>query len=87
MPSWKCLIIRDQLFLIVLLKNENRFPMIPSGEPHNKMLLGKASTKDAIGKPALCWYRPAPFDVNRKINTRMSTLKIKKGSSKHQLIT
>jgi acetolactate synthase-1/2/3 large subunit len=23
--------------------------MIPSGEPHNKMLLGKASTKDAIG--------------------------------------
>ena len=23
--------------------------MIPSGEPHNKMLLGAASTKDAIG--------------------------------------
>ena len=31
-------------------KHENCFPMIPSGEPHNKMLLGdNASTKDAIG--------------------------------------
>jgi acetolactate synthase-1/2/3 large subunit len=30
-------------------KHENCFPMIPSGEPHNKMLLGEASTKDAIG--------------------------------------
>ena len=30
-------------------KHENCFPMIPSGEPHNKMLLGDASTKDAIG--------------------------------------
>ncbi|MCW1956502.1 acetolactate synthase 3 large subunit [uncultured Lentibacter sp.] len=30
-------------------KHENCFPMIPSGEPHNKMLLGQASTKDAIG--------------------------------------
>ena len=29
-------------------KHENCFPMIPSGEPHNKMLLGQASTKDAI---------------------------------------
>ncbi|MBD3677044.1 MAG: acetolactate synthase 3 large subunit [Rhodobacteraceae bacterium] len=30
-------------------KHENCFPMIPSGEPHNKMLLGEnASTKDAI---------------------------------------
>ncbi|WP_372613393.1 acetolactate synthase 3 large subunit [Aquicoccus sp.] len=31
-------------------KHENCFPMIPSGEPHNKMLLGEATTKDAIGK-------------------------------------
>ncbi len=30
-------------------KHENCFPMIPSGEPHNRMLLGDASTKDAIG--------------------------------------
>ncbi|WP_306006215.1 acetolactate synthase 3 large subunit [Aquicoccus porphyridii] len=30
-------------------KHENCFPMIPSGEPHNKMLLGDAKTKDAIG--------------------------------------
>ncbi|UYV38853.1 acetolactate synthase 3 large subunit [Rhodobacteraceae bacterium D3-12] len=29
-------------------KHENCFPMIPSGEPHNKMLLGQASTQDAI---------------------------------------
>ena len=30
-------------------KHENCFPMIPSGQPHNKMLLGEANTKDAIG--------------------------------------
>ena len=30
-------------------KHENCFPMIPSGEPHNKMLLGESSTKDALG--------------------------------------
>ena len=31
-------------------KHENCFPMIPSGEPHNKMILGEnASTTDAIG--------------------------------------
>ena len=30
-------------------KHENCFPMIPSGEPHNKMLLGEAETRDAIG--------------------------------------
>ena len=33
----------------VVEKHENCFPMIPSGEPHNKMLLGEASTQDAIG--------------------------------------
>ena len=30
-------------------KHENCFPMIPSGKAHNEMLLGDASTKDAIG--------------------------------------
>jgi acetolactate synthase-1/2/3 large subunit len=29
-------------------KHENCFPMIPSGKPHNEMLLGDASTEDAI---------------------------------------
>ena len=33
---------------VLVEKHENCFPMIPSGEPHNKMLLGEASTKDAI---------------------------------------
>ncbi|MCE0507148.1 acetolactate synthase 3 large subunit [Roseivivax sp. GX 12232] len=37
------------IFDCVVEKHENCFPMIPSGEPHNKMLLGEASTKDAIG--------------------------------------
>ncbi|WP_114966686.1 acetolactate synthase 3 large subunit [Alkalilacustris brevis] len=30
-------------------KHENCFPMIPSGEPHNKMLLGEADPANAIG--------------------------------------
>ncbi|MBT0957135.1 acetolactate synthase 3 large subunit [Alphaproteobacteria bacterium KMM 3653] len=30
-------------------KHENCLPMIPSGQPHNKMLLGNESTADAIG--------------------------------------
>lgn len=30
-------------------KHENCFPMIPSGEPHNKMLLGESAAQDAIG--------------------------------------
>ncbi len=34
---------------VLVEKHENCFPMIPSGEPHNKMLLGDASTDDAIG--------------------------------------
>lgn len=29
-------------------KHENCFPMIPSGKAHNQMLMGEASTKDAI---------------------------------------
>ncbi len=30
-------------------KHENCFPMIPSGEPHNKMLLGEDTTAERIG--------------------------------------
>lgn len=37
------------IFDCLVEKHENCFPMIPSGEPHNKMLLGESSTKDAIG--------------------------------------
>lgn len=38
------------VFDCLVEKHENCFPMIPSGEPHNQMLLGeKASTQDAIG--------------------------------------
>ncbi|MEL6120927.1 MAG: acetolactate synthase 3 large subunit [Pseudomonadota bacterium] len=38
------------IFDCLVTKHENCFPMIPSGQPHNKMLLGEdASTKDAIG--------------------------------------
>ena len=37
------------IFNCVVEKHENCFPMIPSGEPHNKMLLGEANAKDAIG--------------------------------------
>jgi acetolactate synthase-1/2/3 large subunit len=37
------------IFDCLVEKHENCFPMIPSGEPHNKMLLGEnASTRDAI---------------------------------------
>ncbi|MBR2656830.1 acetolactate synthase 3 large subunit [Yoonia sp.] len=36
------------LFDCLVEKHENCFPMIPSGKPHNEMLLGDASTKDAI---------------------------------------
>lgn len=36
------------LFDCLVEKHENCFPMIPSGKPHNQMLLGDASTKDAI---------------------------------------
>ncbi len=37
------------LFDCLVEKHENCFPMIPSGEPHNKMLLGEATMEDAIG--------------------------------------
>ena len=36
------------IFDCLVEKHENCFPMIPSGEPHNKMILGEASVKDAI---------------------------------------
>ena len=36
------------IFDCLVEKHENCFPMIPSGEPHNKMLLAEASTEDAI---------------------------------------
>ncbi|MCR9146445.1 MAG: acetolactate synthase 3 large subunit [Rhodobacteraceae bacterium] len=36
------------IFDCLVEKHENCFPMIPSGKAHNEMLLGAASTKDAI---------------------------------------
>ncbi len=36
------------IFDCLVEKHENCFPMIPSGKPHNEMLLGEASTHDAI---------------------------------------
>ena len=37
------------IFDCLVEKHENCFPMIPSGQPHNKMLLGEDNIKDAIG--------------------------------------
>ena len=34
---------------VLVEKHANCFPMIPSGEPHNKMLLGEAETQGVIG--------------------------------------
>ena len=44
------MIAHDGPFLLEVLveKHENCFPMIPSGEPHNKMLMGDAAATDAI---------------------------------------
>ncbi len=36
------------IFDCMVEKHENCFPMIPSGKPHNEMLLGEASTEGAI---------------------------------------
>ncbi len=36
------------IFDCLVDKHENCFPMIPSGKPHNEMLLGEASTEGAI---------------------------------------
>jgi acetolactate synthase I/II/III large subunit len=37
------------IFDCLVAKHENCFPMIPSGKPHNEMLLGDADTQGAIG--------------------------------------
>jgi acetolactate synthase-1/2/3 large subunit len=37
------------IFDCMVEKHENCFPMIPSGRPHNEMLLGDADTEGAIG--------------------------------------
>ncbi|MDH3667376.1 MAG: acetolactate synthase 3 large subunit [Paracoccaceae bacterium] len=37
------------IFDCLVEKHENCYPMIPSGKPHNEMLLGEASTEGAIG--------------------------------------
>ena len=37
------------IFDCLVEKHENCFPMIPSGKPHNEMLLGEADTRGAIG--------------------------------------
>jgi acetolactate synthase-1/2/3 large subunit len=37
------------IFDCLVEKHENCFPMIPSGKPHNEMLLGEAPTTGAIG--------------------------------------
>ncbi len=37
------------IFDCLVEKHENCFPMIPSGAPHNQMLMGDAETQDAIG--------------------------------------
>ena len=47
------------IFDCLVEKHENCFPMIPSGEPHNKMLLGEASTRTPSRKAARCWCDPA----------------------------
>ncbi|MEM6407212.1 MAG: acetolactate synthase 3 large subunit [Pseudomonadota bacterium] len=38
------------VFDCLVEKHENCFPMIPSGAPHNEMLLGDAGVEDAIGE-------------------------------------
>jgi len=37
------------IFDCLVEKHENCYPMIPSGAPHNEMLLGDAGVEDAIG--------------------------------------
>jgi acetolactate synthase-1/2/3 large subunit len=37
------------IFDCLVEKHENCFPMIPSGAPHNEMILGEAGVEDAIG--------------------------------------
>ena len=40
--------IESHTLAVLVEKHENCFPMIPSGKPHNEMLLGEASTDGAI---------------------------------------
>ena len=42
------------IFDCLVEKHENCFPMIPSGEPHNKMLLGKQVLKMQLHLQAQC---------------------------------
>jgi acetolactate synthase-1/2/3 large subunit len=37
------------IFDCLVEKHENCFPMIPSGAPHNEMLLGDVNATNAIG--------------------------------------
>jgi acetolactate synthase-1/2/3 large subunit len=37
------------IFDCLVERHENCFPMIPSGKPHNEMLLGDADTQGVIG--------------------------------------
>ena len=36
------------IFDCVVDKDENCFPMIPSGKPHNQMLLGESDEKEEV---------------------------------------
>ncbi len=38
------------IFDCVVDKEENCYPMIPSGKPHNQMLLGKQDEEDKISE-------------------------------------
>ena len=67
------------IFDCLVEKHENCFPMIPSGKPHNKMLLGEAATQGAIGRHG----RGAGLSAAEAGVQQMSALKIKKGTSSH----
>jgi acetolactate synthase I/II/III large subunit len=43
------------IFDCLVEKHENCFPMIPSGNAHNQMILGEAETQGVIGASARCW--------------------------------
>ena len=42
------------IFDCLVEKHENCFPMIPSGEPHNKMLWGRQALKMQLHLQAQC---------------------------------
>ena len=71
------------LFDCLVEKHENCFPMIPSGEPHNKMLLGDAKVEDAIGAEGGVLGSPTPVggSVEGMICVSMALISlIRKGS-------